>query len=263
MGKINGTFTPIPERWTDKWGWGTETMALGELLRSANYERITQTSIRTLQARWGWGKGRCSAFLTELVDQDVGSLQVHKRGHKRVHTKVDFSRLYGESKDTSEDTSEDTNPGLHIDEHAGAPVSPKDVEDKDKDLPSKTRANEYSTDFDDFWKRWNYPKKVTKYECFSWWKQNKPSDELQTLIIGQTIAENKVPGEDYILDPIRYLKRKRWEDEITDAHTRRSSTGNDRALSEGFARLASEARLDESEADNNGILGLTEPDIPF
>ena len=69
--------------------------------------------------------------------------------------------------------------------------------------------------FDTFWKA--YPKKTTKQECAAWWNENKPDDELLKDILRGLESYKRLDAvaNGYALDPIRFLKRRRWDDEIT------------------------------------------------
>ena len=61
--------------------------------------------------------------------------------------------------------------------------------------------------FAEFWEK--YPKKTTKKECMDWWKKNP--GKRQAAIAGLSwYIRNTDPQ--YYLDPIRYLKRERWQD---------------------------------------------------
>ena len=59
-----------------------------------------------------------------------------------------------------------------------------------------------------------YPKKSTKQECAAWWNENKPDDEMLSAILcgleGYKQSREVING--YVLDPSRFLKRRRWED---------------------------------------------------
>ena len=61
--------------------------------------------------------------------------------------------------------------------------------------------------FEDFWKA--YPKKTTKKECQDWWKKNPA--KRQAAIDGLEYYKRSTDAQFY-LDPIRYLKRERWQD---------------------------------------------------
>lgn len=61
--------------------------------------------------------------------------------------------------------------------------------------------------FEDFWKA--YPKKTTKKECQDWWKKNPA--KRQAAIDGLEYYKRNTDPQ-YYLDPIRYLKRERWQD---------------------------------------------------
>jgi len=264
VAKIAKPFTPIPNSWVDKYGWhGTETNALGELLESADHDRRTTTSIRRLQARWGWGKDRCSAFIEELVDQNIATIQVHRQGHKRVHTEVDFAPLYGIQRDTAGYTSGYTDSDPTRARTNALPIKEKEEYKNKEKLSHTSGVQAYSAEFQNFWTRWNYPKKSTKAQCFTWWKQHKPNLELQDLIIQGTIAKALVTEDRFMPDPIRYLKYKRWEDQTHQPGDENGNgTGSSESIREGFARYAKQL---ESESETDGGQGLddVESDIPF
>ena len=110
------------------------------------------------------------------------------------------------------------------------PIIPQPSEEKESispDGPEQQKKSRKSQDyygslsdnqrsrFDIFWK--SYPKKTTKQECASWWNENKPDDDLLRSIMNGVTAYKKSNTvlEGYVLDPIRFLKRRRWDDEIT------------------------------------------------
>jgi hypothetical protein len=69
-----------------------------------------------------------------------------------------------------------------------------------------------------FWEA--YPKKVGKAVCLKYWKQTlKPgADQLKAIMDG--LARWKLSRrwkEGYVVDPIRFLKERRWEDDAGDA----------------------------------------------
>lgn len=66
--------------------------------------------------------------------------------------------------------------------------------------------------FDSFYAA--YPKKSTKQECAAWWNENKPDDDLLKCILHGVEVYKRSPEvlRGYALDPIRFLKRRRWDD---------------------------------------------------
>jgi hypothetical protein len=78
----------------------------------------------------------------------------------------------------------------------------------------KTYAN-----FEEFWKV--YPKKKEKSLALIEWNKLKPNEELKNEIIRSVENYKKTDqwqeaGGKYIIYPARFLKRKRWEDEVED-----------------------------------------------
>ena len=78
--------------------------------------------------------------------------------------------------------------------------------DKEKEKLKKEKA-EILPLFADFWER--YPKKTTKKECLDWWKKNPAKRQAAIDGLAYYIAHTDAQ---YYLDPIRYLKRERWQD---------------------------------------------------
>lgn len=86
-----------------------------------------------------------------------------------------------------------------------------------KKVIKKERKNTYSSAFESFWKL--YPKKKEKPEAYKAWNNLKPSSELQVQIKEavkqyKETEDWKKEGGRYIVFPERFLKKKRWEDEI-------------------------------------------------
>ena len=80
--------------------------------------------------------------------------------------------------------------------------------------------------FDTFWKE--YPKKVGKKQCKTYWSKLKVSAELFTIIMDSLVAHNVLRAK-YAQngawypnppDPIRWLKYERWEDELPPIETK-------------------------------------------
>jgi hypothetical protein len=74
--------------------------------------------------------------------------------------------------------------------------------------------------FDTFWKE--YPKKVGKKQCKTYWSKLKLTADMFTLIMDSLVNQNLLRAK-YAQnnvwypnppDPIRWLKHERWEDEL-------------------------------------------------
>ena len=78
-------------------------------------------------------------------------------------------------------------------------------------------VKDYEEKFNIFYKA--YPKKVAKAKVLSWFKSNKPKDDLfqvmmkQLEVFKKSYNWNKDNGQ-YIPNPTTWLNQKRWEDEI-------------------------------------------------
>jgi len=85
-------------------------------------------------------------------------------------------------------------------------------------LPLKGDARgkvEYSSEFLSFWS--SYPKKVGKGAAWKEWQRERPPIEtcLKTLEWQKKSTDWTKEGGKYIVDPERWIKRRRWEDEPT------------------------------------------------
>ena len=102
--------------------------------------------------------------------------------------------------------------------------------------------------FDTFWKA--YPKKSTKQECAAWWNENKPDDELLNAIIRgvESYKRSSSVANGYALDPIRFLKRRRWDDEITLPVTEAKPRKTDEEIAAERAAYQREIELSERNA---------------
>jgi hypothetical protein len=91
--------------------------------------------------------------------------------------------------------------------------SPKTVSRPLKRREEK-RSNTYTSEFELFWKA--YSKSSGKSNAFKEWNKLKPDVELIKLITEkaklQTIA---IPESQYRKDAERWIRDRRWEDELT------------------------------------------------
>ena len=84
-------------------------------------------------------------------------------------------------------------------------------------LSSSYSLSVYVERFNLFWKF--YPKKVGKGKCEEWFKRNKPSQELTSMMI-KAIEEQKSSPQwlkddgQFIPNPFTWLNQKRWGDDL-------------------------------------------------
>lgn len=118
-------------------------------------------------------------------------------------------------------------------------------------LPLDTFArNDSSMCFDEFWKF--YPKKTTKKEARAYWIAKKLDECLPAILAD--IEQRKGSDEwikGFILDPIRYLKRERWEDEYKGKPSAESVEAEAKALHDLEVEKAIR-EFEERQARENG-----------
>lgn len=144
---------------------------------------------------------------------------------------VSIYALYSCKKFTSEESS-------HVNKDHGKCEESSQVtseesshtKESSKNTPKKTN---YSPDFETFWSA--YPRHVNKQVAYREWQKLKVTDALLDTIL-KAIERNKKAGnwneEKFIVYPERWLKNRRWEDEITpDSST--SKPFNNRAKTNG------------------------------
>jgi uncharacterized protein YdaU (DUF1376 family) len=76
----------------------------------------------------------------------------------------------------------------------------------------KPITNIYTNEFESFWKI--YDKPVGKANAFKIWKSIKPNDDLVKTILQKATLQAKNVERKFRKDAERWLKDKRWEDEI-------------------------------------------------
>ena len=108
-------------------------------------------------------------------------------------------------------------PKLHQSSAKVALVSSAKVEHNNNNYINKDNNNTYSVDFELFWKE--YPKKVNKKKAFEFWKKLKPDLEFSAKIIRSVIQRKNETdwtkeGSRFVVHPERFIRDKRWEDEI-------------------------------------------------
>jgi hypothetical protein len=91
----------------------------------------------------------------------------------------------------------------------------KEVEDNKKSPPPKIP-------FDKFW--FAYAKKVGRADCRIFWEKRMTDQQREAAILHIPKYKKAQPDIKYRLDPIRYLKRKRYMDEIEDENCKEEKT---------------------------------------
>ena len=74
--------------------------------------------------------------------------------------------------------------------------------------------NQYTDEFESFWKV--YDKPVGKANAFKIWKGIKPDSSLIQTILQKATLQSKSVERKFRKDAERWLRDKRWEDEISD-----------------------------------------------
>jgi hypothetical protein len=80
-------------------------------------------------------------------------------------------------------------------------------------LYSVTDKNIYTIEFESFWK--SYDKPAGKANAFKVWKSIKPDSELQATILQKATLQAKNVERKFRKDAERWLRDRRWEDEIS------------------------------------------------
>jgi uncharacterized protein YdaU (DUF1376 family) len=73
--------------------------------------------------------------------------------------------------------------------------------------------NQYTDEFESFWK--SYDKPAGKANAFKVWKSIKPDSELQATILQKATLQAKNVERKFRKDAERWLRDRRWEDEIS------------------------------------------------
>lgn len=77
-------------------------------------------------------------------------------------------------------------------------------------------SDQYDEQFSDFWKQ--YGKSVDKQGTYKVWCRLSKKDKERAIAMIQPYKENRCHyDKKFMLDPIRYLRRKTWEDDLTPA----------------------------------------------
>lgn len=171
-----------------------------------------------LSTRWKWSRGKVRRFLDELkTDHMITRKTVQDTDEKQdkrkfVITIVNYNKyqIPGSSNDTSDDTGDRTGDG-----QATVQATVQEQEGEEEKKKKKT----YTQDFEKFWSA--YPcrqgRKQGKKEAFAEWRK-VVRDVDAGFLVAQIEMLAPQYGE-YPVDACRWLKHRRWEDEIsTESH---------------------------------------------
>ena len=170
----------------------------------------------TLRTRCFPGRGmepnRMESLLSELVDQDLIRLY-HVNDDRYVFIPRFKQRLrYINSKYPE--------PPIEINDIQIKKTDLSHTEDSPKTVPSQQKRREvkrreenlYTDDFENFYKA--YGKPVGKKKAFDEWKKIKPDADLVLTMIAKASQQAKNIEVKYRKDPERWIKDRRWEDQI-------------------------------------------------
>lgn len=199
-------------------------------------DKPSRSEINSDNAKRGWEKRRANQM---QKCENANRISHKKEDANDAKTTVssdlnanDANRIsHTESVEEKESLPSPLSPSLSSPEPLSntPPIIPQPVQEKESISPSAGESKKKSRKsidhygslsafqrerFDRFYLA--YPKKETKQECAAWWDENKPDDEMLEAIL-HGLSEYKRTREvlkGYALDPIRFLKRRRWEDEF-------------------------------------------------
>lgn len=169
-------------------------------------------SERALEARWRWSRGKVRRFIQFLVQQNMVTIVQQKLNVTHYIHIVNYEKHQGDdtTDDTTSGTTDSTTDGPQTDQYKN------DKNDKNKNIHIPRKKNEvvYSDpDFDIFWAA--YEKKGNKALSYGEWKKmNGTRPDINFLLAA--IEKYKIyrPDKQYRKDAERWLREKRWDDEI-------------------------------------------------
>lgn len=210
------------------------------------------------EAETGLGRAAVQRARAKVVERGWVTCRVRKvNGTPTTHIALDVDALEGHlramhcsissnpgSRDSEQsflsDPEVDPGSASHSSDRAETPSRLIDVE-------PITRSPDR---FDEFWRA--YPKHRGRKESHAQWVRAIKDTDPQTIIDGAArYAIEKPPGSPYTLDPVRWLRGERWNDEpeprarASGSTSQRSSTNLDRWYREQKERERQQQQLDE------------------
>jgi hypothetical protein len=177
------------------------------------------TSQVALAKRWSWHRESVSKFLRFLNADSMTSTETSNQtstGYTLV-TILNYEKYQGsESDDTDSQTDigtntlTDTRPTV---ERQSSGTYKKEKKEK-KNIP----ANGLPPGFAEWWQEW--PKKVGKVQAVKEWEKLNPDEALRAVMLEglqkqkRTVKAMVENDKQHILDPERWIKYRRWEDEV-------------------------------------------------
>jgi len=185
----------------------------------------------------------------------AGLIKRHRqgRGHtNRYFLTDDLSPVTTQSSDelspvitqTTDDLSRVTTPDLspvitplkEVKPDLEEPESPVVPEEK----PAPKKPKEIPADFQEFWSK--YPgrngRKESKSDSLDLWRKMPAADRSAALAAVGSYARSKTAQDGYAVDAIRWLRRKRWTDEVADQGSNGAVDWNDPVAREAHRKQA-------------------------
>ena len=178
-------------------------------------------SERFLAKRWEWSTKKVRTWLNLCLED--GTIMFKERSTKRSIVHLANMQVYAEWRRTERSAKDSTEEAQKT--HSGSaqeakknketPLSPETPLIKKEKKPS-TKAG-YTEDFEKFWNLYPKNKRKEKQQAFKAWKLI--TKEEKELAIGslpnhvESIDWKKNNGQ-FIIYPERFIKRKKWEDEV-------------------------------------------------
>ncbi len=234
----NGFCYPGMDSLAGKCGMGKRTV-----VRAVS--ELEKQGLIVVTKRGGFGQGRASnqyrlqlsaklAHCAKTGEIQGAKCQTGTLGLSAKHDKQSAKHDKQSAKlapDTSVDTSVYTNPPTPLKMKTeqkpakqGKPSKPSKTP-KTATVPKKQTTKKKSMRFDEFWAQ--CLKKVDKAESLIEW-ENNDLDEIADEIIGSLMRLNEADyshrERKHILSPWRWLKRKKWTDEVAHETNHRAST---------------------------------------
>ena len=144
--------------------------------------------------------------------------------HQRIHPKEPESVIPA-PEDIKGDIQNHGLPRLNHDLSAASCTKPSCTSSPSSPTRSPKPPEGESEGFQKFWS--DYPKKTTRKDCVDHWRSHTLDTKLQEILNGlngwKTTDQWTKENGKFIPDPIRFLRRERWKDELTVASNHNGS----------------------------------------
>jgi hypothetical protein len=180
------------------------------------------TSQLALAKRWRWHRESVSKFLRLLNADSATSTQTSNQtstGYTLI-TILNYDKYQGSDADGT-DSQTDTHTSTRTSTRAAVARQSRGTYKKEKKEKKYSSANGLPAGFTAWWTE--YPKKVGKIQTVKAWEALNPDEGLQTVMLDalrqqkRTVKAMLENDRQHILDPERWLRYRRWEDEVPPA----------------------------------------------